>query len=307
MWEIEVPVVLLEHARLLVPWDSHLLGHQRPLRGLLGLEIGLRDRLPVQLGGRDPHLLQDPERELERLLAHDVRVAVVVHHHVELVRSHHAVEPEVALQRAPSARARQVAAHLQQHLDAFAIEELLVAKNHVVVPDGVGHRHVGVDLDVDVLPRTRVLRPGDRGEREARALAVELLCPHLGLLEAVVSVQQQIPGGFRIDEHHHPVAVDLAVPEDPAEVDLAGHALAQGVQVGVLAVVRLIRLEAGEAQALQNARVAVDFDVHARSRPGPRRRCARPSGRRTSHRRGAASTRRPGPTGDPRRPSWPSR
>jgi hypothetical protein len=83
----------------------------------------------------------------------------------------------------------------------------------------------------------------------------------LRLLQAVVSVQQQIPGGGRIDEHHHPMGVDLAVPECPAEIDLAGHALAQGVEICVLAVVRLVCLEAGESQALENRRVAVDVDV----------------------------------------------
>ena len=81
------------------------------------------------------------------------------------------------------------------------------------------------------------------------------------LLEAVVAVQEQVLGDGRIDEHHQAMGVDLAVPERPAEVDLAGHALAQRVEVGVLAVVRLVRLEAREAQALENGWVAVDVDV----------------------------------------------
>ena len=163
----------------------------------------------------------------------------------------------------------------------------------VVVPDGVGHRHVRVDLDVHVLPRSGVFRPGNRGEREACAFAVELLGPDHRLVQPVVSVEQQVLRGGRIDEHHHPMRVDLAVPEHPAEVDLAGHALAQGVEIGVLAVVRLVRLEAGEAQPLENARVALDLDVHDVPDARPEGGVLGHRGCRTSSRRVVASARRP--------------
>ena len=97
---------------------------------------------------------------------------------------------------------------------------------------------------------------GNRAPSQSSCLARSMR-----LRQVAMAVEQQLLGRRRIDKHHQAVAVDFAVPEHPPEVHLAGHPLAQRVEVGVLAVIGLVGLEAGEAQALQHVRVAVDLDV----------------------------------------------
>ena len=140
--KIEVAGVLFQDARSLVPRDTHFLSHAGPLLGLVRLELCRLNGRQIEVGRRGPHLVEHGKSELECLLAHDVGVAIVVHHHVEFVGAHHAVEPEIALRRTPSTRACKIAGYLEQHLDAFSIQEFLVSKNDVVVPDGVCHSDV---------------------------------------------------------------------------------------------------------------------------------------------------------------------
>ena len=96
----------------------------------------------------------------------------MIHHHVKLIRPHHAVETEIAMQRAPPTGTSQEAANLQKHFNAFAVQKRLVVANLIVMPDGIGNGHISMDLQVHVLPGAAILRAGNGRKRKPRAFAI---------------------------------------------------------------------------------------------------------------------------------------
>jgi len=125
-------------------------------------------------------------------------VAVVVHHHLELVGAHDRVVAETV---APGdhwprlARKRQIGMSSSIPLGA---EEVQVARDPGVVPYGVGHAGRGVELQAGVLPESAALGAVDGRDGIARALAIQARGPRLGLGQRPVSEVDQGPGRDRI-------------------------------------------------------------------------------------------------------------
>ena len=181
--------------------------------------------------------------------------------HVELVRAHHEPEAELAGHGAVLAAAGVIAGDLQEHLDAAAVEKLLVAGHVGVMPNAVCDRRADVDLQVAVLPHADDLGAVDRRHRIARAAAIELLRRAGAPRQRGVPVSEQVPRGLRIVEHVEGQAVGFRVPPGGAPVGLARQPLRADVQAGVDAVIGLVQLEDAIADALFVFGVAFDADV----------------------------------------------
>ena len=145
----------------LVVRDQHRLGGIAPAGALLLVDSEVVGAVGVALDGRGggPQIL----------LRHQVGVDVVVSNRAVLVRTGHAVDPEVpgrvvVAERAPQPR------RLDQQLDADVVIEALVFAGHGVADHRVGDVGVDVKRRDAGRPVARAFLPGDRPPREGGAL-----------------------------------------------------------------------------------------------------------------------------------------
>ena len=258
--QVEIAVVLLDEAGF-IPGDIHMLGDFPPSGDFRFAELRLFQERRV--GGR-PRLAQAVQRRRRALQgphAHIVGVGVVVHHHVEFVRPHHAIEAVQAGFPALFHPAGQKTSDLQQHFRPVIVQKIQIAGDVGVVPDAVGHGGAGLQLQAGVLPQGAGLFAVQRGQGVAGPAAIQHPGPLHGLGQGVVAGR---PG---IGEQVEGQAAGLGVPEGVAVVGFPRQALGPDVVAHAAAVVDLGQLEAAKADALLLVGVSVGLDLHVGGAP----------------------------------------
>ena len=247
--QIEVAIVLLDQACLILR-EVHVFRNVLPEGDFIILKGGFFRQHGI--GGRllAPHPCQHLCGIGERAHTHVIGVGVVVHHHVEFIRAHHAVVAVLAGSAARFDAAGHEAGNLQQHLrTAFPEEALILCQVHIV-PDAVGHGSAGLKLQTGVLPQGAGLVAVQGGDGIARAPAVQHFGAPDGHGQRVVAELQQAAGCVRVGEQVEGQAAGLGVPEGMAVVGFTDQALRADVVAHAAAVVGLGQLEAAEADAL---------------------------------------------------------
>ena len=119
---------------------------------------------------------------------HEIRIAIVIDHHLKLVRSHDGIEAEFCMCRVPLPARKQEFCHLRRHFKSVIAHERLVFRHVFVVPDAINDARARLKLQARVLPQVAPFRSVQGGDGITRPFAIEHFCPLLRLGEFGIAI-----------------------------------------------------------------------------------------------------------------------
>ena len=207
------------------------------------------------------HSVQHLQRISEAESSHIVRIGILIHHHLEFIRSHYSIIAVIRTISAVITSCGKHAADLNQHLQSVFFRKGSILQNIFIDPDSICHSRGCLKLQAGVLPQITTFPTTDRSNRIKRSFAVQCLCPLSGFLQRCIAEVQQICCRLPVMKQKKRKAIGLGIPKCIAVIRLAGQPFCTDVGPGNRTMISLVHLENAKPYSLLILFISPNFNI----------------------------------------------